>query len=114
MQKNFKKYLFSIILVLTTAVNLFAQQTKKAATIAEGVVTYSSRSNGKEMKGPPLQLFFKNNIVHLVQGRKQESKEEQYIDYNQQATYQVLTLKDNSRLQMETPFPRYEKTTAHS
>ena len=111
MQKNCKKYLFSIILVLITVSNLFAQQTKNAPTIAEGVVTYSSRSNGKEMKGPPLHLFFKNNIVHLVQGKKQESKEEQYIDYNQNATYQVLTLKDKSRYTLKTPFSDYEKAT---
>ena len=111
MQKNCKKYLFSIMLILITASNLFAQQTKKAATLAEGIVTYSSRSNGKEMKGPPLQLFFKNNTVHLVQGRNQERKEEQYIDYNQQVTYQILTLKDNSRYTLKTPFSYYEKAT---
>lgn len=111
MQKNCKKYLFSIIVVLTTASNLFAQQTKKSATIAEGIVTYASRSNGKEMKGPPLQLFFKNNMVHLVQGKNQERKEEQYIDYNQNATYQVLTLKDKSRYTLKTPFSDYETAT---
>jgi len=111
MQKNYQKYMLSIFLVLITLSNLFAQQTKSASTIAEGVVTYSSRSNGKEMKGAPLQLFFKNNIVHLVQGKKQESKEEQYIDYNQNATYQVLTLKDKSRYTLKTPFSDYEKAT---
>ncbi|MEO5649830.1 MAG: hypothetical protein ABIR03_07910, partial [Ginsengibacter sp.] len=97
MQKNYKKYLLSIILMATTACSLFAQRTKKTAVIAEGVVTYSFRSNGKEMRGAPLHLFFKNNIANLVQGKNQEKKEGQYIDYNQQATYQVLTLKDGSR-----------------
>lgn len=111
MKMNYKKYFLSTFLLLIATSMLFAQQTKKTAKVAEGVVTYSFRSNGKEMKGPQLQLFFKNNIAHLVQGRNQERKEEQYIDYNQQATYQVLTLKDKSRYTLKTPFSEYEKAT---
>lgn len=91
---------------------VFAQPARKTVAVNEGVVTYSFRSNGKEMKGqPPLQLFFKNNIGHLVQGTNQGAREGQYIDYNQQATYQVLTLKDNNRYTLRTPFSDYEKAT---
>jgi hypothetical protein len=109
MQKNYKKYLVTIVLVLTAASTLFAQRTKENAAVEEGVVTYSFRSNGKEMKGlPPLQLFFKNNIAHLVQGKNLVKKEGQYIDYNQQATYQILTLNDGSRYTLKTPFSTYE------
>ena len=112
MKKNYKKYLFTIILVLTTSYSLFAQRTKKPVIVDEGVVTYSFRSNGKEMKDfPSLQLFFKNNIAHLVQGKNSEKNEGQYIDYNQQATYQILTVKDGSRYALKTPFSTYEKAT---
>jgi len=111
MQTNYKKYLLSIVFVFTAASMLFAQQTKKTPADAEGAVTYSFRSNGKEMKGPPLRLFFKNNIAVLAPGRNQGTKEEQYIDYNQQVTYQVLTLKDKSRYTLKTPFSDYETAT---
>jgi hypothetical protein len=111
MQKNYKKYLLSIVFVLISASMLFAQQTKKIPVAGEGVVTYSFRSNGKEMKGPPLRLFFNNNIARLVQDGNGERKEEQYIDYNHQVTYQVLTLKDNSHYTLKTPFSDYEKAT---
>ena len=87
---------------------IFAQRPQKPAP-AEGVITYSFRSNGKEMKGRPLQLFFKNNIAQLIQGSNEGKKEGQYIDYNQQATYQVLTLNDNRRYTLKTPFSVYEK-----
>lgn len=110
MQKNYKKYLFLIILVTASTCTLFAQRTKKAIVVDEGVVTYSFRSNGKEMKDfPPLQLFFKNNIAHLVQGKNPEKKEGQYIDYNQQITYQILTQKNGQRVTLKTPFSTYEK-----
>ncbi|HET7115812.1 MAG TPA: PNGase F N-terminal domain-containing protein, partial [Hanamia sp.] len=45
----------------------------------------------------------------LVQGKDPEKKEGQYIDYNQQATYQILSLKDGSRYTLKTPFSTYEK-----
>jgi hypothetical protein len=108
----YKKYL-ALAIIATISLNiLFAQTTPKTVAADEGVVTYSFRSNGKEMKGqPPLQLFFKNNMAHLVQETNQQRKEGQYIDYNQQATYQVLTLKDNSRYTLKTPFSDYEKAT---
>ncbi len=112
MQKNYIKYVFTILVVLTPAYTLFAQRIKKPVAVVEGVVTYSFRSNGKEMKSsPPLKLFFKNNIVHLVQGKNSEKKEGQYIDYNQEATYQILTLKDGSRYMLKTAFSMYEKAT---
>lgn len=112
MQKNYRNFLLTIILFLTIINTPFAQRIKKSSAIGEGVVTYSFRSNGKEMKDfPLLQLFFKNNIAHLVQGKDPEKKEGQYIDYNQQATYQILTLKDSSHYTLKTPFSTYEKAT---
>jgi Peptide-N-glycosidase F, N terminal/Peptide-N-glycosidase F, C terminal/Domain of unknown function (DUF4412) len=111
MHYSYKKYLL-LAITITVINTVFAQPTKKAVAINEGIVTYSFRSNGKEMRSQPsLQLFFKNNIAHLVQETNQQRREAQYIDYNQQATYQVLTLKDNSRYTLKTPFPTYEKAT---
>ncbi len=108
MHHSYKKYLLLAITIITINI-VFGQSAKKAVAINEGVITYSFRSNGKEMKGqPPLQIFFKNNIAHLVQATNQGEREGQYIDYNQQATYQILTIKNNSRYTLKTPFTDYE------
>lgn len=110
MRYPFKKFLFSILTILISQNVVFAQSEKNAVPIKEGVVTYSFRNNGKEMASQrPLQLFFKNNMAHLVQRTSKESKEAQYIDYREQATWQILTLKDNSRYALKTPFSNYEK-----
>lgn len=109
MQVFGKKLLIFVSLIFFTSVEIDAQ--KKATTdIKEGVVSYSFRSNGKEMPGrPPLRLFFKNNIASLSLSPDQASL--QYIDYNQQETYQVLKLKDGNRYTLKTPFSAYEKPT---
>jgi hypothetical protein len=109
MQISYKNSLLTIVFVLTSFTALFAQQTKKNAVSDEGLITYSFRSNGKETKGAPLKLFFKNNIAHLVQERDQEKREGQFIDYNNNVTWQILTLKDGSRYTLKTPFSNYEK-----
>ena len=71
MHFSYKKYLLLAITIIIIHI-VFAQPTKKTVAINEGVITYSFRSNGKEMKSqPPLQLFFKNNIAHLAQGTNQ-------------------------------------------
>ncbi|MEO6818702.1 MAG: PNGase F N-terminal domain-containing protein, partial [Ginsengibacter sp.] len=102
--------MFSVIMVLISQNIVFAQLKKKSAVGNEGVVRYAFRSNGKELKRqPPLQLFFKNNLAHLVQGTSQESKEAQYIDYQEQLTWQIMTLKDKSRYALKIPFSTYEK-----
>jgi GLPGLI family protein len=93
----------------TVFTTLFGQQKKKEKTQDEGVITYSFRINGKESKGAPLQLFYKNNIAHLRQGRDPEKREGQFIDYSNNVTWQILTLKDGSRYTMKTPFSKYEK-----
>jgi hypothetical protein len=96
--------------LLTTFFTNFAQNSKKAPALQEGVVTYSFKSNGVEMKGaPPLQLFFKNNIAQLIQGNNPEKKDKQFIDYNNNETYQILTSKDGKRYTLKTPFSNYEK-----
>jgi len=88
-----------------------AQNEKKANSIHEGVVSYSFRSNGKEIKAPPLQLFFKNQIARLVRGENPEKGEGQYFDFNKKVTYQILTQKNGERVTLKTPFSSYEKAT---
>ena len=112
MQKNYKKYLFSVFLILSFSYNSIAQQTKKSLVKNEGVVTYSFRSNGKELKeAPSLQLVFKNNFARLMQTRHSEQSEGQYFDFNQQLTYQILTQKNGQKVTLKTPFSTYEKPT---
>jgi hypothetical protein len=88
-----------------------AQNEKKTNSIHQGVVSYSLRSNGKEIKAPPLQLFFKNNIGRLVRGENPEQGEGQYFDFNKKVTYQILTQKNGNRVTLKTPFASYEKAT---
>ena len=109
MQNTFKKLLLALVVMLSSFTPIFAQQKKTNAVSDEGVITYSFRSNGKETRGAPLEIFFKNNIAHLVQGRDQDKREGQFIDYNNKLTYQILTLKNGSKYTLKTPFSTYEK-----
>ena len=112
MQKNYKKYLFPVIAIFTFSCSTFAQRAKKSSPKDEGMVTYSFRSNGKELKeAPPLQLVFKNNIARLMQGSRSQKSEGQYFDFNQQLTYQILTQKNGKKVTLKTPFSSYEKAT---
>lgn len=87
---------------------LFAQN-KKLPIANEGVVCYSFRSNGKEIKRAGLELFFKNNIAHLHSSNEEGKKESQFIDYNENVTWQILTMKNGSKYSLKTPFSKYEK-----
>jgi len=109
MQNTFKKLLLALVVMLSSFTPIFAQQKKTNAVSDEGVITYSFRSNGKETRGAPLEIFFKNNIAHLVQGRNQDKREGQFIDYNNKLTYQILTLKNGRKYTLKTPFSTYEK-----
>lgn len=101
-------FLVALLFIQFTAV---AQNEKEANSINEGVVSYSFRSNGKEIKAPPLQLFFKNNIARLIRGENPEKGEGQYFDFNKKVTYQILTQKNGERITLKTPFSSYEKAT---
>lgn len=104
------KYWLSIIVLFFYAGPMLAQPANKPAS--EGVVTYAYRNNGKDYKeAPPLQLYFKNNVAHLVQNGRNANSEDQFIDYNQQATLQILTMKDGNRYALKTPFNDLEKAT---
>jgi hypothetical protein len=109
MPAKYKSLLFvASLFIQFTAV---AQNEKNPNSIHEGVVSYSFRSNGKEIKAPPLQLFFKNHIARLVRGENPEQVEGQYFDFNKKATYQILTQRNGKRVALKTPFSSYEKAT---
>lgn len=112
MQTNYQKYLFSLFLICIPISTTFAQRTKKTSVNDEGIVTYSFRSNGKDMKeGPALELVFKNNVARLMQAGHKQKNERQYFDFKQQLTYQILTLKNGQKVTLKTPFSTYEKAT---
>lgn len=99
-----------IVILQFLSYTISGQSTKNNKSSQEGVVTYAFKSNGKEMTStPPLQLFFKTNLAHLVQGNNPQKKEAQYIDYSNLQTYQILTLQDQSKYTLKTPFSNYEK-----
>ena len=109
MRTNHKSRLLFIFILISFSTS-FAQSSKKKSDLQEGIVTYSFKSNGVEMKStPPLQLFFKNNIATLIQGNNPEKKDRSFIDYNTNETYQILTSKDGNIYTLKTPFSHYEK-----
>ncbi len=77
--------------------------------VNEGSITYSFKSNGKEMKGRSFQIFFKDNIARLVSGNMQKETENRYIDYNHHETLQILTTKSGELYTLKTPFSEYVK-----
>lgn len=98
MQTNFQKYLFCLFLICTSVVPTFAQQKKITPVKDEGIVTYSFRNNGKDMKeAPALELVFKKNVARLMEAGRPQKNERQYFDFNQRLTYQVLTQKTGKR-----------------
>lgn len=109
MQLPHKIYLLAGVLLTGTFCSLHAQQTKGMEP-PEGIVTYAFRSNGQDLKNsPPLQLIFRNNRAYLIREGARGEKVRQYLDYNESATYQVLTLKNNQRYTLKTSFSAYEK-----
>ena len=104
------KYSLLFLLCLVWFNFLFSQKSVTKAASPEGIVTYAFKSNGVEMKNtPPLQLFFKNNIAQLEQGRSTPPKDRQFIDYNSNETYQLLSTKEGNTYTLKTPFSQYEK-----
>lgn len=112
MQTNFQKFLFCLFLICTSVVPTFAQQKKITPVKDEGIVTYSFRNNGKDMKeAPALELVFKKNVARLMEAGRPQKNERQYFDFNQRLTYQVLTQKNGQKVTLKTPFSTYEKAT---
>ena len=92
---------YSIILLAFTS-SFFAQNS--------GEVIYKFRSNGIEMTDrPALILTYSENIVKLKNqtNLNPNSEETQYINYNEDKTYQSALLKDGSRITTAETFSNY-------
>jgi GLPGLI family protein len=122
--KNRNLILCAVMLLTTSAA--MAQKGKSV------VITYSSSSNGKPSQGPGMQLVIDGDREHVMpaaakkaengnKGKAEKEKaekekpappkpkEQQFIDFREQATYQVLTLNDGRRFTLKKPFSDYEK-----
>jgi hypothetical protein len=84
-----------------------AQKKKKQPNRTEAVVTYGFRNNGKEMPGPGLQLFIRNNQAHIVPSSNKPQKEQQYLQLDEQQTLQVLTLDNGEKYTLKKAFSSY-------
>ncbi|UYQ92904.1 peptide-N-glycosidase F-related protein [Chitinophaga horti] len=100
----------------TLAVLCFAQlpsfaqknsEPKKNNAAKEAVITYASKSNGREMQGNPVRIFIKNDKVAFSQTG---GRERQYLDYSQKSSLQLLTLDDGTYL-LKKPFSANPEVT---
>ncbi|MEN8193229.1 MAG: GLPGLI family protein, partial [Bacteroidota bacterium] len=77
----------------------------------EGVVTYSYRNNGKVVDNASLLMFCKDGIVAYKSSyrRSSSSKEKQYLNYNDNSTYQVLSAEQEKAYFYKKSFDEYEE-----
>lgn len=101
-------FLFSVT-ILFLLPNILAQNTATQPQANEAVISYAYKSNGKEIKGRQLQLVYKNQLARLISGNQTGESVEQYIDYLQQETLQILKGKEGKRYTLKTAFSEYEK-----
>lgn len=95
-----KTHLFSIaMLFISTA--LLAQKNTQAT---EAVITYGSRSNGKEVGGEK-KLFIKGSQAR-ISGQERQAKQEQFLQFAEALTYQVLN-SNGSLYTFKKPFSEY-------
>ena len=93
----YKRQILTLVFLSFSCISFAQKKSKVIAPQNEGVVTYAFKNNGVESKfAPPLQLFFKDNMAQLIQGRNPEKKDKQFIDYDSKETYQVMTAKDGN------------------
>ena len=86
-----------------------AQISNKNGAIAEGIVTYAFKNNGKEMEGRSLQVVYKNQIACVRSGNDTPEQEQRFVDYTKSETVQILTTKGGLHYTLKTPFAKYEK-----
>ncbi|MCX2451518.1 peptide-N-glycosidase F-related protein [Pedobacter sp. PLR] len=95
-----KTHLFCIaMLIMSTA--SFAQKNTSAT---EAVITYGSRSNGKETGGEK-KLFIKGAQARIA-GQDRQAKQEQFLQFEEAVTYQVLNSNGNLYT-FKKPFSEY-------
>ncbi|WP_316749866.1 PNGase F N-terminal domain-containing protein [Pedobacter gandavensis] len=95
-----KTYLFSLVLLFIST-TIFAQKNTQAT---EAVITYGSRSNGKDVGGEK-KLFIKGNQAR-ISGQERQAKQEQFLQFAEAATYQVLN-SNGTTYTFKKPFSEY-------
>ncbi len=102
-----KSILLSFILVLLSSHLILTAQDMNN----EGVVKFGYRNNGKVRDNASLDMFFKNGIVGYQSNnrRTSESKEKEFINYNDGVTYQVLKASEDQIYFSKKSFDDYEK-----
>lgn len=96
------KILLTGCVLFFMSTSLFAQ---KNTDLSQAVVTYKFRSNGKDLGGD-LKLFTKGAQARIA--RRGAQTEEQFLQFKEAATYQVLTSKGLS-YSLRKPFSDYVK-----
>jgi len=98
------------LLLIVTGMALALQpvlaQRKKNVDSASAVITYGFSSNGKAIPGNELQLMIDHHRAHIVpSGNKQ--KEQQFLDLQELATLQVLSLPNGEVYTLKKNFSEY-------
>jgi len=92
------------ILIFLFAITSIAQKNTQ-----EAVISYSYKNNGKISDRASLKMFFKDGIVGYESSPKRGSqKEKDFINYNDNSTYQFLTI-DEGIFYQKKSFSEYEE-----
>ncbi len=86
---------------LAAALPAAAQKKKTDSTVA--VITYGFVNNGKPSSGEGFKMVVDHQQVHLIPGGKAQ-KEQQFLDYKDNTTLQVLTLPNGEVYTLKKPF----------
>jgi hypothetical protein len=97
-----KAYILCCALLITILPS-FAQKNTNAT---EAVITYGSRSNGK-ITGGERKLFIKGKQARIA-GQDRQAKQQQFLQFADAATYQVLQI-DENRYTQKKSFAEYPK-----
>lgn len=89
---------------IAAALPTAAQKKKTDSTVA--VITYGFVNNGKPSGGEGLRMAVDHDRVHILPGGKAQ-KEQQYLDYNNKTTLQVLALPNGEVYTLQKPFAEH-------
>ena len=94
------------ILMATCLLFAAGSYAQDAATI-----TYASRYHGKENPEAQIQLFINGKQAHLRRMGEPNGKEQQYLDYTENMTMQVLKLDSLHHVTLRKGFAEYDQPT---
>ena len=80
---------------------------QRKAPQQEAVVTYGVRNNGNAIRANALTLYIKGPRVYLAPPDGASQREQQYLDMQEQVSYQVLTDDKGLRYTLRKPFASY-------